>query len=239
MQLSIIHEDDDILVLNKPSGLVVHPYDFSKEETLLHAIERYLEVLPLIENTKILQDKREIHLSGIVHKLDRETSGVIVFAKSKTAFDELSSQFKNHAVEKIYHAYVEGRVEQDSFVIDAPLGRERKSFKQTVLPTNYRGELRDAVTEVKVLERFQNSTLVELRPKTGRTHQLRAHMAFINHPIIGDHLYGEKEEKKTGRLLLHAKEIAFTLKGKEMRFEAPCGEDFRCPQLGSNQRPAD
>lgn len=240
MNLSIIFEDENILVVNKPSGLVVHPFDFSNEETLLDQIQNYLGQFPSFQALKNLQDGREINLGGLVHKLDRETSGVLVYAKTKTVYEELAVQFKNHTVQKMYEAFVEGVIHEDNLVINAPLGREKKSFKQTVNPEHYRGELREALTEVQVIERYEHATFVRLFPKTGRTHQLRAHMSYINHPIVGDAIYGNEEgNEKTGRMFLHAKEITITLKGISETFTATYEEDFVCPQLGSNQRPAD
>ncbi len=224
MNIPVIFEDDTILVINKPSGLVVHPYDFSTEETLLDFLHTHSPVMFSIENTIKLQDGRIITLGGIVHKLDRETSGVMVVAKKEEAFKELREQFINHRVEKVYVAMVEGAVEQDVFTIDAPLGRNKKEYKQKVNPENPRGELREAVTDVRVLARHDTTTLVELKPKTGRTHQLRAHMAYIGHPIVGDIAYGSTV--KDSRIMLHAKSLNCILQGKQKTFEAVPPEIF-------------
>lgn len=181
-----------------------------------------------IKNSVTLQDKRLIALGGIVHKLDRDTSGVMVIAKDQVTFDELQKKFKRvddaNAIKKVYVALVEGIVEKETFTIDAPLGREKKGYKQVVSPKNPRGELRDAITEVKVLQRSASTTLVELHPITGRTHQLRAHMASIDHPIVGDIAYGSTV--KATRIMLHALSLSFVIGNKTYSFEAKLPEEF-------------
>ncbi len=226
-ELSIIHEDENILVIDKPSGVVMHPFDFSKEETLLDMVERHSSEIFLIENPKKLQDGRVINLGGMVHKLDRETSGVVVFAKNKKTFEELSNQFKTHTIEKTYYARVSGSIKETIFTINAPLAREKKSYKQSVNPKEFRGELRDAITTCEVLCTEDEETIIKLIPKTGRTHQLRAHMAHIGHPIIGDIVYGGKRAE---RIMLHAQKISFFLNSKKETFESMLPETFRCPQ---------
>jgi 23S rRNA pseudouridine1911/1915/1917 synthase len=206
-----------MLVINKPSGLVVHPFDFSTEETLIDFLQTHSPETFSLKNEITLQDKRTINLGGIVHKLDRDTSGVMVVAKNQETFDELKKQFSNHTTQKTYRAVVEGIIEKDNFTIDAPLGRNKKDYKQMVNPPNPRGELRDAVTNVKVLQRNKSTTLVELSPKTGRTHQLRAHMAYTGHPIVGDMAYGSTQE--SARIMLHSQKLSFILFLKDYAFE--------------------
>jgi 23S rRNA pseudouridine1911/1915/1917 synthase len=219
----IIYENEDILVIDKPSGLVVHPFDGSTEKTLVdHLKESHSVIFSATDAIFTLQNGDIIHLGGIVHKLDRDTSGVMVVAKNKKTHDELSQQFRNHSMGKKYLAVVEGVVIEDSFVIDAPLGRNKKDYKQTVNPKNPRGELRSAVTGVQVLTRRQGITLLELSPKTGRTHQLRAHMAHIGHPIIGDKAYGSSTSSP--RIMLHAKSLSFSLFGEPYMFEVETPE---------------
>ncbi len=227
MKLNLIYEDDSFLVLNKPSGVVIHPYDFSTEETLLDAIKEYSPECFTFQNVKTLQDGRKINLGGIVHKLDRDTSGVIVIAKNENVFNELREQFKGHVVQKEYLAIVEGIIEKDKFTIDSPLGRNKKDYKQSTNPTNPRGELRSAITDVEVITSRQGlevTTLVKLRPKTGRTHQLRAHMASIGHPIVGDKIYDSKINSP--RIMLHAQRISFNLNNKTYKFETLTPDDF-------------
>ncbi len=222
--LSVISENKDFLVINKPSGLVVHPFDHSKEETLLDFLHTHAPETFSIKNERVLMDGRAVALGGLVHKLDRDTSGVLVIAKNEKTFDELKKQFVQHTIEKKYLALVEGIVQEDSFTIDGPLGRNKKEYKQSVNPTNPRGELREAITDVHMLTRNQATTLVELTPKTGRTHQLRAHMAHVGHPIVGDKAYGSTIESK--RIMLHAQKLSFTLYNEECTFESETPKEF-------------
>jgi 23S rRNA pseudouridine1911/1915/1917 synthase len=229
MESVIIFEDENILVINKPSGLVVHPFDHSTEVTLLDFIHEKINFIPITENSITLQDGRTIQLGGIVHKLDRETSGVMVIAKNDATFISLKKQFTDHTIKKTYIAIVDGLVDKDSFIIDEPLGRNKKEYKQTVNPTNPRGELRNAVTEVSVVSRGNGMTEVILTPITGRTHQLRAHMSYIGHPIVGDVAYGSF--KKDPRIMLHASTLTISVDGKEKTFTAPTPEGFSKPYL--------
>lgn len=224
MNIPVIFEDTNILVVNKPSGIVIHPFDYSTEPTLLDFLLQHSPDILSMHNTVALQDNRVISIGGIVHKLDRDTSGVLVIAKNEKTFDELKGQFRNHTTKKVYVALVEGIVTEDSFTINAPLGRNKKEYKQVANPSNPRGELREAVTDLKVLERGQSTTLVELLPKTGRTHQLRAHMTYIGHPIVGDKAYGSTVDAP--RIMLHAKELSFSLQGKTLAFIADTPESF-------------
>lgn len=221
MQIPVIFEDESILVIDKPSGVVVHPFDFSDEKTVLDFLHSHSPSSFAIENSITLQDGRTINLGGIVHKLDRETSGVMVITKNQNTFDELRKEFTDHTVSKTYIALVEGIVEQDAFRIDAPLGRGKKDYKQSTNPVNPRGQLREAITDVKVLKRNIDTTLIELTPLTGRTHQLRAHMSSIGQPIIGDIAYGSNT--KESRIMLHAKSIS--VQGK--LFKAPTPLEFK------------
>lgn len=224
MHIPVIFEDGNILVIDKPSGTVVHPFDFSNEETVLDFLHEKCPGMFSIRNEIMLQDGRVIPLGGIVHKLDRDTSGVLVVAKNQQTFDELRKLFTDRKMEKTYVALVEGSVEKDIFTIDAPLGRSKKDYKQSVAPKDPRGPLREAVTEVKVLKRNNDTTLVELVPRTGRTHQLRAHLSGIGHPIVGDKAYGSNIENE--RILLHAASLMYTTNGKHMFFSAPLADIF-------------
>jgi 23S rRNA pseudouridine1911/1915/1917 synthase len=224
MLIPTIYQDADIIVINKPSGVVVHPFDFSTEKTLLDFLKTQNPEIFLIENPMTLQDGRIINLGGIVHKLDRDTSGLMVIAKKNSVFNNLQQQFQSHTTYKIYNAIVDGVIDKDEFIIDAPLGRNKKDYKQVVNPNNPRGELRDAVTKVKVLTRNKSTTLVELTPKTGRTHQLRAHMSHIGHPITGDLAYGSTSD--TPRIMLHAKNLGIEIDGKAFSFQADLPEEF-------------
>lgn len=227
MKLPILYEDNTILAIDKPSGIVMHPFDFSQEETLLDAVVAHAPEIASIRNEKRLQDGRTINLGGMVHKLDRETSGVVVFAKNKETFDDLSAQFKQHSIKKTYLAKVVGTIQESKFTINVPLARSKKSYKQTGDTTLHRGESREAVTHLEVISCTDNETFVKLIPETGRTHQLRAHMAHIGHPIIGDTAYGGPEAE---RIMLHAKNVEVSLQGEQKLFESETPEELRCPQ---------
>lgn len=224
MHIPVIFEDSDIVVIDKPQGVVVHPFDFSDEETVLDFLEETYPEIFVIENAITLQDKRTIKLGGIVHKLDRDTSGVLVVAKNQKTFDELRKQFTTQGIKKTYTALVEGILDRDSFTINAPLGRSKKDYKQSTSPINPRGELREAITDVKVLCKDSSTTLVELTPRTGRTHQLRAHMSSIGHPIIGDMAYGSTQQAE--RIKLHASSLTYTLHGKQNTVISPLPQSF-------------
>lgn len=223
---SIIHEDSNILVINKPTGLVVHPFDYSTEKTLLDFLKSHSPEIFSIDNSVILQDRRVIKLGGIVHKLDRDTTGIMVIAKKQDVFNELHQQFINNTVVKTYLALVEGTVTDDSILIEVPLGRSKKNYKQKANPSKPRGELRPAVTEVKVIARnvheLLSSTFVELTPRTEKAHQLRAHMSHIGHPIVGDKVYGSK--RTSLRIMIHAKALTFSVRGKLVSFST--NDDF-------------
>jgi 23S rRNA pseudouridine1911/1915/1917 synthase len=148
----------------------------------------------------------------------------MVVAKTEEVLHLLKDQFRNHTTTKVYLALVEGIVEKDAFTIDAPLGRGKKEYKQSTNPENPRGPLRSAVTDVLVLKRGNDRTMVKLSPKTGRTHQLRAHMSSIGHPIVGDKAYGSVQESE--RIMLHAKSLGFLFDGKECFFEVEEGGEF-------------
>ena len=220
MTLEILFENADFLIIHKPSGMVVHPFDHSTEVTLLDHLVVHTPHISTTKNTKLLQDGRTISLGGIVHKLDRDTSGVMVVAKNDMTYDELIEQFRNHTVTKTYKALVEGKVHNEPFIIDAPLGRNKKDYKQVVNPLNLRGELRDAVTSVREVsyDSVHDTSLLELTPRTGRTHQLRAHMAYIGHPIVGDISYGST--RNAPRIMLHAESVTFTCRGERYMFTA-------------------
>lgn len=225
LSIPVIFEDENFLIINKPSGLVVHPFDNSNEETLVDLLNvSHPDIFTVADNTFTLQNGTSVPLGGIVHKLDRETSGVMVIAKNQSTFAELKKAFLEHIIKKVYLALIEGNVEADSLRINAPLGRNKKSYKQVAFPENPRGELREAVTDLTVVLRGTSVTMVKLEPITGRTHQLRAHMTHIGHPIVGDRAYGSTVESP--RIMLHAQKLTFILDNKEHSFEAPAPKEF-------------
>jgi 23S rRNA pseudouridine1911/1915/1917 synthase len=228
MNIPVIFEDENFLIINKLSGLVVHPFDNSNEETIVdHLKVSHPDIFTITDNTFTLQNGTGVPLGGIVHKLDRETSGVMVIAKNQNTFSELKKAFLEHTTKKVYLALIEGTIDADSLRINAPLGRNKKNYKQVAFPENPRGELREAITDLSVILRGKVTTLVKLEPVTGRTHQLRAHMTHIGHPIVGDKAYGSTVESP--RIMLHAQNLTFILNNQEYTFEAAAAKEFITP----------
>lgn len=223
INLEIIFEDENILVINKPAGLQVHPSDCKQTDTLTNAlVARYAEI------SDVHDDSVEAYLRpGIVHRLDKDTSGVMVIAKNRKTFDELKKLFKDRNITKKYLALVVGKVEDESGIIEKPLARSSGFSKQLVARENTKTKIRQAVTQYAVVERFGDFTLLEVLPKTGRMHQIRVHLASIGHSIVGDVIYGEKSRKpKVAKQLLHAKSLSFNLGEKQYDFEAEIPADF-------------
>ena len=195
--LEVVYEDDQVAVVNKPAGLVVHPAYGNQTGTLVNAI---LAKWP--QTAAFSEEDR----AGIVHRLDKETSGVIVVAKTAEALAHLRAQFKNRTVQKRYLALVEGTPDTSEGLIDAPVGRDPKNRKKMAVTRDGR----EAVSEFQVLEHYAYQSLVEVFPKTGRTHQIRVHLAFIGHPVVGDRVYGYRKQRiKLKRYFLHATSITF------------------------------
>lgn len=229
MEIPILFEDDDVLVVNKPSGLVVHPDGKTDESTLVDwLLEHYPDIAGVGEPLR-LSNGGIIDRPGIVHRLDRETSGALIVAKNQSAFEYLKAQFQNREVEKTYRAFLYGVLKDEHGVIDRPIGKSAKDFRLRSAQRGARGLLREALTEYRVLKRGKEVTYVEARPKTGRTHQLRAHFKAIHHPVVCDRLYASKQKCLLGfeRLALHAQAIALTApNGSRLAVEAPLPTDF-------------
>ena len=229
VNIPILYEDENIIAINKPAGLVVHFDGRTKEPNVADwLLEKYPETKKVGEPIK-LSNGEEIIRPGIVHRIDRETSGVLLLAKNQKSFEFLKKSFQDRLIEKTYHAFVYGEMKNDDGVIDRPITRSRKDFRLWSAQRGGRGEARDAVTEYKVLKRNKGFTFVEANPKTGRTHQIRVHFKAINHPIICDSLYAPKRESALGfeRLALHAHTIEFdNSKGKRLKITAPYPADF-------------
>lgn len=229
-KIKILYEDKDVLVLNKPAGLVVHEDGKTKEHTLVEwLLKKYPNIKKVGEPAK-LSDGSEIEKPGIVHRLDRETSGVLIVAKNQKAFLFLKKQFQNHEVVKIYNAFVYGRLTEGRGTIDLPIGRDKKDFRLWSAQRGARGELREAETFYKVLKMGDASSYIEARPKTGRTHQIRVHFRAIQHPVVADSLYAPKHPKILGfkRSALHASSIEFMLpNGDKKKIEASLPTDFK------------
>ena len=210
MEPSIIFEDDEIVVVDKPAGLQVVPDRHAERETLQDWLaKRFGEVY-------------------IVHRIDRETSGVLAVARTEKSFEFLKKQFKNREVQKVYRAFVYGNLKDERGIIDKPIGSARGGLGPRSARTPY-GTIRDAVTMYRRIKNGAGAAYVEIFPKTGRTHQIRVHFAAIQHPIICDSLYapGRPPMFGFGRLALHA--LSLRIKhpnGKEMHFETPLPQDF-------------
>ncbi|MBR3001997.1 MAG: RluA family pseudouridine synthase [Clostridia bacterium] len=216
--LQVLYEDNDIIVVNKPKGMVVHPANGNPDGTLVNAIMA-------ICKDSLSGIGGEIR-PGIVHRLDKDTSGVIIVAKNDKAHINLSEQIKNHEVEKTYIALVRGSVKENEATINMPIGRSTKDRKKMAVTKTGK----NAVTHFKVLARHNNYTLLEVKIETGRTHQIRVHLAEIGYPIIGDAVYSNgKNEWGISGQCLHAKSIRFKhpVTEKEMFIEAPLPEYFK------------
>ncbi len=213
--LDVIYEDDDLLVVNKPAGLTVHPAPGHPSGTLVNAVLAHVPTLPGIGGTL---------RPGIVHRLDKDTSGLIVIAKTEEAHVSLSSQLRDHKVARTYLVIVRGTLRRDAGTISAPVGRH--PVRRTRIAVTARG--RAAVTHYAVLERFPDATLVACRLETGRTHQIRVHMTHIGHPIVGDPVYGRAPAPEIRRQALHAARLEFThpRTGRGVVCTAPLPEDF-------------
>lgn len=198
IELDIAYEDNDVAVINKPQGMVVHPAAGHYSGTLVNA---------LMNNVEDLSSINGVLRPGIVHRLDKNTSGLLIIAKNDIAHNFLSECLKEHSINRIYYALVEGVVKNDMGVINAPLGRSEKDRKKRCVTTK---NSKEAITNYEVIKRFRRYTLVKLKLETGRTHQIRVHMKYIGHPVVGDDVYG-KEDKKFGLKgqLLHSKSIGF------------------------------
>lgn len=254
--IPILFEDDNYIIFNKPAGLVVHADGRSTEPTLADwLVQNRPEMIDVGEPMTITSgaSKSETILRpGIVHRLDKETSGALVVAKNAAAFVDLKEKFQQRQVEKKYHTFVYGNVKENDGTIDRPIGRSKSDFRMWSAQRGARGEMREAVTHYRVLGRGvgrvevgsgENVTIdaslehapptpvtfLEVQPKTGRTHQIRVHFKAIHHPVVADSLYASTQPRLLGfkRLALHARALSFKgVTGKKISVEAPYPEDF-------------
>ncbi len=216
MDLDIVYEDDDLMVINKPSGLVVHPSSGHFNGTLVNGLLAYTNSLSTTNG-----DIRP----GIVHRIDKDTSGLLVVAKNNKAHEKLALQLKDKTLSRIYVALVHGKINHDTGTIDAPIGRDLNDRKKMCVTDE---NSKEAITHFKVLERFNDATLIECKLETGRTHQIRVHMNYINHPIVNDPVYGYKRNQADFGQMLHAKEIGFIhpTTGESMSFKCDPPKEF-------------
>lgn len=215
LNLEIVYEDEDVLVVNKPKGMVVHPAPGHTTGTLVNG---------LMYHCKDLSGINGVLRPGIVHRIDKDTSGLLMVAKNDNAHHSLVEQLVNKTVTRKYTALVHGHIAHDKGTIDAPIGRDPKDRQKQAVVDNGK----HAVTHFNVLERFGNYTLVECRLETGRTHQIRVHMNYIGYPLVGDPKYGPKKTIDFGGQVLHAGVLGFVhpTTGEYLEFEAPLPDDF-------------
>ncbi len=253
IDIPILYEDENCVFINKPAGISVHGDGKTAEYTIADwVLEKYPETINVGEDieTRIKNQDVRIKKPGIVHRLDKETTGVMLIAKNKEAYEFFKNQFQDRETKKVYHAFVYGWPKEDLIHIDKPIGRDSSNIRRWVVGKFARGTMREAVTDVSVISRFgwikgkpaqnlvysgKGSTeedtfsFVEARPKTGRTHQIRVHLRSINHPIVGDTLYAPKRKMELGftRFALHARSLSVYLQsGVEKEVIAPYPLDF-------------
>ena len=216
--LDIVYEDSDVLVINKERGMVVHPAAGNEDGTLVNALMHHCG-----DN---LSGINGVLRPGIVHRIDKDTTGLLVVAKNDKAHQSLTDQLSDRSLSRTYFAIVHGNIKEDNLTVDAPIARDTKDRKKMAVA---RKDGREAVTHITVLERFNKYTLIRCKLETGRTHQIRVHVKSIGHPILGDKTYGlKKEEYSLVGQLLHAGEIGFIhpQTGEMVSFSAPLPEDF-------------
>ncbi|MFA5838686.1 MAG: RNA pseudouridine synthase [Candidatus Paceibacterota bacterium] len=228
-EIKVIYENENFVAINKPSGLMVHDDGKTNDKTLCDWIlKNYPQTENIGEPTKTSSGKI-IKRPGIVHRLDKETSGVILIAKNQKTFEYIKKQFQNRQIKKTYITFVYGEIKNMEGTIDSPIGKSKKDFRQFSSMKNTRGELREAITKYKVLKKNKDFSFVEVYPKTGRTHQIRVHLKSINHPIVCDSLYAPKGKcpEEIGRLALHSSSIEFKDdKNVSFKIDAPIPENF-------------
>ena len=230
MKPTILFEDENIIAINKPAGLVVHAGVNVTEETLADWIEENFKALK--EVGEVYRDElgNEFPRPGIVHRLDKDTSGVMILAKTQNSFEEIKKRFQKHQVKKEYHAFVHGAFTKERGMVSLPITRSRRDFRKQTTGSG-RGEPRNAETDYIVMSKCgEKSSFVRFFPKTGRTHQIRVHAQSIDHPVVGDSTYAPKKRHILGfkRLALHSYRLEFPFHTKEnpYSFIAPHPQDF-------------
>ena len=217
--LEIVYEDDDLMVINKPRGMVVHPAPGHTSGTLVNAV--------LSHAGESLSSINGVLRPGIVHRIDKDTSGLILVCKNDFSHKALAKQLEEHSITRHYHAICSGRLKEEQGTVSAPIGRDEKNRKQQAI--NYKHG-KEAITHYRLLENLQNASLLECRLETGRTHQIRVHMKSIGHPLLGDPLYGPKKNLYAIKgQALHAMVLGFVhpRSGEYMEFSADYPEDFQ------------
>lgn len=219
IDIDVIYVDENVIVVNKPAGMVVHPGAGNDKDTLVNAIlNRWPEIARVGEAER----------PGIVHRLDKDTSGVLILARNEVAYNWLVRQFKSRKTKKTYMALVDGEPPTPSGRIETAIGRDEKNRQRMAVVYGDKGK--NAVTEYHTLERFSNHTLLEVHPLTGRTHQIRVHLAFLGCPVTGDRIYGRRKKSlDIPRFFLHAHKLTIRLPGEEepTEFSAPLAADLK------------
>lgn len=242
--IKILYEDGDIVAIDKPAGISVHGDGKSSKKTISDwVLKKYPEAKDVGEPVE-LANGNAIQRHGIVHRLDKETSGVLLIAKTQEGYWHLKKQFKDRKVKKTYHVFIYGKMRDERGIIDRPIGRATGSVRKWACSprtsltgdgrratgNKTRGEMREAVTKFKVVKSVMPASLLEVWPQTGRTHQIRVHMQALGHPVVADSLYAPSRESVYGfkRLALHAKRLIFNdLKGNLVEVESPFPTDFK------------
>jgi 23S rRNA pseudouridine1911/1915/1917 synthase len=216
IKLNVVYEDNDIIVINKPIDLVVHPAAGHKDLTLVNALLFHFEKLSKVNGA---------YRPGIVHRIDKDTTGLLVVAKNDEAHVNLAKQIKDKDANRLYTVLVEGEIDDARFIIEAPIGRSNKNRKKMAVVSDGK----EAKTEFKIIKRFSGYTLLEAKLYTGRTHQIRVHLSYIGHPVVGDQLYGKKNKFNIKHQMLHAHQLELThpSSGEKMKFDADLPEDFK------------
>lgn len=244
MNLDILYEDEYCIFINKQAGISVHGDGKTEEVTLADLVVKAYPTLASVGEPFTVSHKGEeieIVKPGMVHRLDKDTSGVMLLAKTQESYEFFKSQFQERKVQKIYHAFIYGWLKDDEVTVDSPIGRAKGQVRRWMAGIHTRNP-KEAHTDISVLKRFGDRgyegkgsteegtyTLIEARPKTGRTHQVRVHLRSLNHPIVADTLYATKREKALGfsRMALHARSLDIALPNGERHIEtAPYPEDF-------------
>ena len=229
-QITILYENEDVVVIHKPSGLIVHPDGKKEEESVVDWIVKTYPHIADVGEPTVLTSGEVIPRPGIVHRIDKETSGALLITKNQQSFLKIKKQFADRKIMKRYHVFVYGSVKLDRGTIDRPIGRSSSDFRKWSAQRGARGEMRDAITDFTVFYRTKEVTFLEARPRTGRTHQIRVHFKALNHPVVSDALYAPNKPSLLGfyRLALHAYSLEFTNgKGERVEVIAPYPEDFK------------
>lgn len=229
-KIDILYEDSDLLILNKPAGFITHPDGRTDEPSLSEWLSLNFPETINVGEPLNYADGRVITKPGIVHRLDRETSGAIVVARNQKSFFHLKKQFQERSVRKIYHTFVWGELKKDEGKIDRAIGRSSRDPRLWSAQRGAKGVMREALTLYKVLWRGRGISFVEIEPKTGRTHQIRVHFKAVNYPVICDKLYSPKHGCALGfgRTALHSREIMIkNIKNDLVSVVAPYPDDFK------------